>query len=315
MIQELFTEKFRPKELSQLIAPQRIKSELSRGLVQNLLLFGGPGTGKTSTLFILAKDYTNLYINASAQRGIDTVREVIPKFCSSISLEGGREKLKCVILDELDGATDEFFDAFKASMEKYSKIVRFIASCNHIQKVPEAIQSRFNCISYDPINIEEENFLIDEYKKRVTAIFNAVKISHTPEILDKFIRNDFPDMRSLMNKTQRFYLQGIKELNQTNFNVNFDFLDLFNLCMHKNDKPWDNYKLIVSEYASKIDDTLVALGNDFPQYIKDNHPEKLDKLPLILITVAEYQYQTQFVIDKMISLLACIFKIQTILNS
>jgi len=312
---ELFTEKFRPKSLDQLIAPQRIKSELSRGVIQNLLLHGSAGTGKTSSLFIISEPYTNVYINASSQRGIETVRETIPRFCSTISLEGGKEKLKVVILDELDGATEEFYKALRASMERYASVARFIASCNYIQKIPEPVQSRFNCISFDPINKEEEDLIFDLYKKRVSAILNATKITFSEEILEKFVRNDFPDMRALMNKSQSFYLQGIKELNPKNFNVNFDFADLFRICMGTNTKPWDNYKLVVSEYSSRIDEAMAALGNDFPLFIKDNYPEKIDKLPMIVIAVAEYQYQVNFVVDKMITLLACIFKIQTILNS
>lgn len=313
-LQMLFTEKFRPKDLNQLIAPERIKNELNKGLIQNLLLYGSAGTGKTSTLFILSKPHTTLYINASSERGIDTLRDKIGKFCSSISLEGGREKLKCVILDEIDGATTEFFNAFKASMEKYSNVARFIASCNYIQKVPEAIQSRFNCISYDAINNEEENYIISEYKKRVGAILTAAKITYTDEILDKFIRNDFPDMRSLMNKIQSFYLQGIKELNAKNFNINYDFVDLFKLCLNGSDKPYENYKLVISEYSSKISDTIVALGQDFVEYIKTNNPEKIDKIPLIIIAVAEHQYQLQFVIDPIITLLSLVYKLQTILK-
>jgi len=313
-IQELFTEKFRPKDLGQLIAPPRIKTELSRGLVQNLLLYGSAGTGKTSTLFILSKPYTTLYINASIERGIDTLRDKIGKFCATISLEGGKEKLKCVILDEIDGATPEFFNAFKASMEKYSNVARFIASCNYIQKIPDPIQSRFNCISFDPINTEEENYIIEEYKKRVSIILNATKITYTDNILDKFVRNDFPDMRDLMNKMQSFYLQGIKELNAKNFNINYDFIDLFKLCLAGPEKPYENYKLVVGEYSSKIDDTLNAMGIDLIEYIKSNAPEKMDKIPLIVIAVAEHQAQRTFVIDPLITLLSCVYKIQTILK-
>ncbi len=315
-IHELFTEKFRPKDLASLIAPPRIKNELSRGLVQNLLLYGSAGTGKTSTLFILAKPYTNLYINASQERGIDTLREKIGKFCATISLEGGKEKLKCIILDEIDGATPEFFNAFKASMERYSNIARFIASCNYIQKVPEAIQSRFNCISYDAINNEEEIYLIEEYKKRVALILKAAKITYTEEILDRFVRNQFPDMRSLMNKLQSFYLQGITELNPKNFNINFDFEDLYKLCLTNNkDKAYENYKFIVGEYASRIDEAVAAINGDFIEYVKQYAPEKLNKIPLIIIAAAEHQQQLNFVIDKMITLLSLVYKIQMIIDN
>lgn len=312
IVKELFTEKFRPKNINQLIAPSRIKTELSYGLVQNVLLYGSAGTGKTSTLFILAENHPMLYINASSERGIDTIREKISKFCSTISLEGGNESLKCIILDEIDGATDEFFKALRAVMERYAATSRFIASCNHIQKVPDAIQSRFHLISYDAINTEEEEYIKGEYKVRVAKILDAIKVSYTDEILTKFVNNDFPDMRALMQKIQSFYNRGIKELDAKNFNLNFDFKDLFDTCLSKPNAV-ENFKTISSEYGSKIDDSLVALGRDFPEYIKNNKENKIDRIPLVIIAVAEYQYQKQFVIDPLVTLLACVFKLQTIL--
>jgi len=312
MITDLFTEKFRPKNLNQLITFDRIKKDLSGGLTQNILLSGSPGIGKTSTLFILAKDYTSLYINASSERGIETIREKISKFCSTISLEGGKEKFKCVILDECDSATPDFYNALRATMERYASTARFIASCNYIQKIPEPIQSRFHIISFDPLNKEEELFLVEEYKKRIKLILDAIKIKYTEETLHKFIINDFPDLRSLTNKLQSFYNSKLQELDPKNFNINYDFKDLFDICLVKPD-PVNNYKFIVSEYSSRIDDALLSLGKDFPEYLKNNS-NKIDKLPLIIIAVAEYQYQKSFVIDPIISLLAAIFKIQSILN-
>lgn len=314
-IQELFTEKFRPKSLNQLIVPPRIKDQLNKGLIQNLLLHGSAGTGKTSTLFILAEGHPTLYINASSERGIDTIREKISSFCSTISLDGGRENLKCVILDELDGATEEFYKALRAVMERYSQTARFIASCNYLQKIPEPIrESRFHSISYDPVNKEEEDYLTKEYAKRVAAILQAAKIEFTNEVLLKFIKNDFPDLRALMNKVQSLYLRGIKTLDEENFNTNFDFKDLFDLCLNTSSKAYDNYKFIVNQYGSRIDDSLSALGTDFPEYLKNVAPAKEDKLPMVLIAVAEYQYQKPFVIDPLITLLACVFKIQQLLK-
>ena len=311
---DLFTEKFRPQDLGQLIAPPRIKDELSRGLVQNLLLYGSAGTGKTSTLKILAKGYTTLYIDASSEGNIQTIKDRIGNFCSTMSLLDGKESLKCVILDEMDGASASFFQALRGPMEKYHHIARFIASCNFIAKIPEPIQDRFNCISYDPIDNEEENYVIEEYKIRVSKILTACKITFTPEILDKFVRNDFPSLRSLMNKIQSFYLRGITELNAKNFNINYDFVDLFNMCLAGPGKPYENYKLIVSEYSSKIDDVLNALGSDFIEYLKHNAPAKLDKIPVIIIAVAEHQAQRTLVIDPLVTLLSLIMKIQMILE-
>ena len=313
-ITQLFTEKFRPKNLVNLIVPDRIRKELSKGLIQNVLLFGNQGSGKTSAGFILSHPYTTLYINASNERGIDVIREKIGRFCSTISLEGGKEKLKCVFLDEMDGATVEFFAALRSVMEKYANVARFIATANYIQKIPDPIQSRFNCISFDAINNEEEIFLIEEYKKRIALIMKAAKIFCSNEILDKFVRNDFPDLRSLMNKIQSLYLQEVKELNEKNYNINYDYKDLYELCLNKPDKPYENYKFIVGEYGSRVEDGIVALSNDFIEYIKINAPNKLDKIPLIIIACAEHQYQLNFVIDKVITILSLIFKIQKILE-
>ena len=226
MINELFTEKFRPKNLNQLIAPLRIKTELSKGIDDNFLLYGSSGNGKTSTLFILAEPHPKLYINASSDRGIDIIRDQVSKFCSTISLEGGSENIKCVILEEIDGATQEFYRALRAVMERYASMARFIACCNHIQKVPDAIQSRFHMISFDPIDNQEEKYLIEEYKKRIARILDAVKINYTPEILHKFILNDFPDLRTLIKKVQSFYRRKITELDPKNFNINFDTLKM-----------------------------------------------------------------------------------------
>ena len=211
-----------------------------------------------------------------------------------------------------DGATDEFHKSLRASMERFASTSRFIASCNHIQQIPEPIQSRFHLISFDPINNDEELFLKSEYKKRIALILDAIKITYTEETLSKFVDNDFPDMRTLMEKVQSFYFRGIKELNPNDFNINFDFKDLFDLCLSKPD-PINNYKFIINQYSSRIEESLIALGRSFPEYLKSIAPNKIDKLPLVLIAIAEYQYQQEFVIDKLITLLACCFKLQQIL--
>ena len=219
-------------------------------------------------------------------------------------------------MDELDGATAEFYKALRAVMEKYAKSARFVASCNFLNKIPAPIwESRFLPISYDPINDTEKIYLMGEYKKRVGAILQAAKISYTEEALTKFIENDFPDLRALMNKIQSLHLRGAAELTAENTATSSDFGDLFHLCLQPSTKPYDNYKLIVNQFGSRIDESLTALGSEFPEYLKNMAPARLDKLPAVLIVTAEYQYQKSFVIDPLITLLAAVFRIQQILNS
>lgn len=314
-VQELFTEKFRPKNLKTLIATDRIKNELKRGVIQNMLFYGSPGTGKSSTLFIMSQDHPYLYINASEEGKIDTIRERISKFCATTSLIEGKEKIKCVLLDEVDGASDEFYRALRGVMEKYSKNARFLATANYIERVPEAMHSRFQMVSFDPLDNKEEKEIFEEYKKRVIAILNAAKISFTDDSVINLINKDFPDMRKTMNKLQSIYLRGVKELNaETVIDVQ-NFEDLFQQCLKTPDKPYDNYKQLVSQYANRVDEALISLGQNFPEYLKEKDPSKEAKIPLILIAVAEYQYQKAFTIDKMVTLLACVYKIQNILNS
>jgi DNA polymerase III delta prime subunit len=313
-LQELFTEKFRPKDFAGLIAVPRIKREFANGLIQHTLLYGSPGTGKTSTMFILSKDHPTLYLNGR-DANVEVVKNQLGRFCTTISLDAGKEKLKYVVIDEIDGASAAFFDAIKVPMEKYAHLARFIASTNYITKVPEGVLSRFTCISFDALNNEEEVYLINEYKKRVAAILNAAKITFTVELLDKFVRNDFPDLRRLMNKIQSLYNQGIHELTDKNYNINYDYEDLYKLCLNKPDKPYENYKFIVGEYSSRVDDALNALGLDFIEYIKTNATNKIDKIPVIIIAVAEHQAQRTMVIDPLITLLSCVYKIQIIINS
>jgi len=101
MIQELFTERYRPKTLDQLILPSRIRKSFGNGeLHQNFLLFGSPGLGKTSSAKVLAANYPTLYINVSDESSVDVIRDKITNWCSTISLMDGAERYKVVILDE-----------------------------------------------------------------------------------------------------------------------------------------------------------------------------------------------------------------------
>jgi replication factor C small subunit len=177
MIQELFTEKYRPKTLDQLILPTRIRKALGNGeLHQHLLLFGSAGTGKTSCAKVLASNYPTLYINVSDESSVDVIRDKISTWCSTISLMDGAERYKVVILDEIDGASDQFNKALRATIEKFAHVARFIGTCNYINKVPEPVQSRFNVISFDYATTEEEKEVKVEYIKRTLNVLKTANI-------------------------------------------------------------------------------------------------------------------------------------------
>ena len=148
-INGLLTEVLRPKTLDNIILLDRIRKQVNDNkLAQNFLLVGTPGSGKTSLCRILSKDRSTLALNMSSERGIETVRTKIKDFCSTKSLYANNDDFKVVFLDELDGAITSTFDALRGTMEKFQKSSRFIATCNRINQIPDAIQDRFIILDF-----------------------------------------------------------------------------------------------------------------------------------------------------------------------
>jgi|688.fasta_scaffold12674_6 DNA polymerase III delta prime subunit len=312
--QRLLTEILRPKRIEQLILPKRIREVIGDGeLKQNYLFYGGPGQGKTSAAKVLASKHPYKYINCSDETSVEVVRETINKFCSTISVMDGEESFKVIILDEVEGVSEQFFKALRGTIEKFAEQARFIATTNYVNKIPEAILSRFSVINFDFVDSEEESEIFNSIKERASIVLTKLGIEAEEKALNELVKRSFPDMRKLFNKIQTIQISGTKKLTQEDIlKTEWSFEDVFKLCVSAPD-PYNNYIFLVGQYSSRVDDVLASLGEEFPRWLNEKYPGKTSLLPQIIYEIALHQAQRIQVIDSTISMLSCVFKLQALL--
>ena len=307
----LWEEKYRPQNLKELIIPQRIRTIFENGVVQSMLLYGTAGIGKTSAAKAICKQFQHntLYLNMSETTGVDTIRETIMEFAMNQSILHYDNPIKVVILDEMDGMSQQAYAALRATMEKCSVNTRFIGTCNYIEKIPEPIQSRFLMIDF---NFTSEE--INEVKKgqllRVVEICRKEGLNITKEAVAKLVLTYYPDFRSIVKKLQRFSLEG-----KTNVSVDdikdsaSEYAELYDMIITQ-DNPVENYKFVMKKYSNCVDEAIAALGYPFVEYILKSKPNIMDKIPIITILNAKYQQNLKNCIDPVVVLLANIFELQ-----
>lgn len=311
---KLLTEMLRPKKVEDMVLPARIRTELEQGLVQNMLLYSTtPGSGKSTSARILCANHDTLRLNGSSENGIDVIRNQVIQFAATLSLEDGEERMKVIYIDEADGLSDAAWDALRETIERFADSVRFVCTCNKIDKIPVPIRSRFKCIPFFPQTKEEEQQLFADYCAYIARVLVALKISYDQETLAAMVKQSFPDMRSIINMVQSLYIQDIHVLDKDSFVKTYDCHDLFEVLVAQPD-PVSNYTFVTSNYGSNPDDAMRAIGKGFIDYLRNVRPDLCPKIPFIIIAIADYMQMMVTIPDKLVALLACCAKIQTIIN-
>lgn len=307
----LWEEKYRPQNLKELIVPQRIRTIFENGVIQSMLLYGTAGIGKTSAAKAICKQFKHntLYLNMSETTGVDTIRETIMEFAQNQSILHYDNPIKVVILDEMDGMSQQAYAALRATMEKCSVNTRFIGTCNYIEKIPDPIQSRFLMIDFN-FTSEEMKEVQGGQMRRVIEICKKEGLTISREAITKLVFTYFPDFRGIVKKLQRFSLEGKTNITDADIKDSAsEYAELYEMIITQ-DNPVDNYKFVMKKYSNCVDEAIASLGYPFIEYILKSRPALMGKIPVISVLNAKYQQNLKLCVDPVVVLLANVYELQ-----
>lgn len=304
MQEHLWVEKYRPQSLTEAILPSQLKKDfkdvLKQGELQNMLLTGTAGTGKTTVAKALCNELNLDYIiiNGSEESGIDTLRNKIKQFASSVSLEGG---YKVVILDEADYLNPQSTQpALRGFIEEFSANCRFILTCNFKNRIIEPLHSRCSVVEF-AIPKDEKEKMAMEFMQRLQHILGIENVQYENEVLAELIMKYFPDFRRTINELQRYGLSGTID---SGILINVNDISVNDLMNHLKIKDFRKMRQWV---ANNIDIEPAAMFRK----IYDNATEYVDpqSIPQLVLILADYQYKDSFVADHELNMVACLTEI------
>jgi DNA polymerase III delta prime subunit len=300
----LWVEKYRPQKIDDCVLPDSLKNTfkemIGSGELQNLLLSGGAGCGKTTVAKALCNelDVEWIIINASEEGNIDTVRTKIRNFASTVSLSGNR---KAVILDEFDYSNPQSTQpALRGFIEEFSNNCRFILTCNFKNRIIEPLHSRCTCIDfkYTPKDkLKLGPFVLE----RLKFILDNEKVKYDEKVLVKLIMRHSPDLRRLLNELQRYSVGGaidvgiLKEVGDIN-------IDELSAAM-----KGKNFAAVKKWVVANLDNDQAQIFRKLYEGLQETvEPENIPSLVLI---ISDYQYKAAFVADQEINMTACLVQL------
>jgi len=293
----LLVEKYRPTDLENFVGNEHIKKSIAQYLVQqdiqNFIFYGPAGCGKTTLAKLIVNnlncDY--LYINASDERGIETIRDKVSGFASTASFK----PLKVVILDEADFLTIQAQASLRNVIETFSRTTRFIMTCNYVERIIDPLQSRCQVLKVIPPSKKE-------VAVHLASVMATEGTTYEMEDLKTIVNQYYPDLRKCLNTIQ-LSTQNQKLVIDKSVLVSSNYMTSI-LKELSNAKPkW-------REIRQTIANANVSDFEELYRYLYDNaNVYASGREGMVAIYINEYSYQSNFRIDKEINCMALIQKL------
>ena len=297
----LWCERYRPSTMDEFVGNEHIKDKVNSLIndqdIPHLMFAGKAGTGKTTLAKLLIKniDCDYLFINASDENSVDTIRNKIKGFVTTIGFKG----LKIVVLDEADYVSPNGQAALRNLMETFSKHARFILTCNYQERIIEPIISRWQSFSLNPPSQKD-------VAVHLAGILKNEGVEFELEDVKTLVVSYHPDIRKVINTAQLFSKKGKLTLDVEQLIGSDVKLNMMSTLLDGGQPILNRFKNI----REMIHTNGIRDFSEFYSFLYENLDNfSEDVQPMVILQLADAQHRDAFVVDKEINFSACIYNI------